>query len=88
MKRSEGWSAKALDIFLKYNTEFILLILIVISSLISSAFFTERNIFNLLRQVSGTGIISMGMLLVILTGGIDLSVGSQLALGSVLSAYF
>jgi len=88
MKRSEGWSAKALDIFLKYNTEFILLILIVISSLISSAFFTERNIFNLLRQVSGTGIISMGILLVILTSGIDLSVGSQLALGSVLSAYF
>jgi ribose transport system permease protein len=65
MKKNERWPTKALDIFLKYNTEFILLILIVISSLISSAFFTERNIFNLLRQVSGTGIISMGMLLVI-----------------------
>lgn len=88
MKKSEHWAKKAFNLFLKYNTEFILLILIVVSSLISNAFFTERNIFNLLRQVSGTGIISMGMLLVILTGGIDLSVGSQLAVGSVFTAYF
>jgi len=79
---------KGLHLFLKYNTEFIIVILIIASALVSDAFFTERNIFNLLRQVSGIGIISMGMLLVILTGGIDLSVGSQLALGSVLSAYF
>lgn len=88
MEKNKQWAKKAFNLFLKYNTEFILLILIIVSSLISSAFFTERNIFNLLRQVSGTGIISMGMLLVILTSGIDLSVGSQLALGSVFSAYF
>lgn len=75
-------------ILLKYNTLLMLVVLIFISSQISSAFFTERNIFNLLRQVSGLGIISMGMLLVILTGGIDLSVGSVLALGSVIVAYF
>jgi len=79
---------KILRFFLIYNTEFIVIILVVISSTISDFFFTERNIFNLLRQVSGIGIISMGMLMTILTGGIDLSVGSQLALGSVLSAYF
>ena len=44
---------------------------------------------NVLRQVaSGAGIMAVGMLFVILTRGIDLSVGSVSALGSVLSAYF
>jgi len=72
----------------KHNTLFIFLILLVVSSLISDAFFTATNIFNLLRQISGIGIISLGMLLVVLSGGIDLAVGSVLALCSVLVAYF
>lgn len=72
----------------RYNTLIMLIVLIIASSIVSPAFFTRTNIFNLLRQLSGMGIISMGMLLVILTGGIDLSVGSVLALGSVLVAYF
>ena len=52
----------------------------------AEAFFTERNVSNLLRQVVANGLISLGMLLVILTGGIDLSVGSLVALGGVLFA--
>ncbi len=79
---------KVINSLLKYNTIFIFISLVIVSSLASNVFFTERNIFNLLRQVTGIGIISMGMLLVILTGGIDLSVGSVLALASVLSAHF
>jgi ribose transport system permease protein len=79
---------KYLDFILKYNTVLILLVLIVVSSIISEAFFTSRNITNLLRQVSGIGIVSLGMLLVIITGGIDLSVGSIVAFAGVLSAYF
>ncbi len=79
---------KGIDTLLKYNTIFIFLVLVFASSFVSNRFFSETNIFNLLRQVSGIGIISMGMLLVILTGGIDLSVGSILAVASVLSAYF
>ena len=62
----------------------ILLLLVVISSFLSSNFFTPNNIFNLLRQNSDTAIISLGMLLVVLTGGIDLSVGSLMAFASVL----
>jgi len=77
-----------IDLLLKYNTLLILIILIIVSSLISDAFFTSRNITNLLRQVSGIGIVSLGMLLVIITGGIDLSVGSIVAFAGVLSAYF
>ena len=75
------------NFLLKHNTLLIFVVLLVLSSLASDSFFTERNIFNLLRQVTGIGIVSMGMLLVILTGGIDLSVGSMIAISSVLSAY-
>ncbi len=52
----------------------------------AEAFFTERNMSNLMRQVVANGLISLGMLVVILTGGIDLSVGSVVALGGVLFA--
>jgi len=79
---------KVINFLLKYNTIFIFALLLIVFSLFSEAFFSERNIFNLLRQVAGIGIVSMGMLLVILTAGIDLSVGSIAALASVLSAYF
>jgi len=77
-----------LHFLLEYNTVFICLILILVSSLISDAFFTATNLSNLLRQVSGIGILSLGMLLVILTGGIDLSVGSMVAMTSVLCGIF
>ena len=65
-----------------------LVLLLIISGMLSSSFFTMANITNLLRQNAGLLIVSMGMLLVILTGGIDLSVGSMLALGAVLIAKF
>ena len=79
---------KVINFLLKYNTIFIFALLLIVFSLSSDVFFSERNVFNLLRQVAGIGIVSMGMLLVILTAGIDLSVGSIAALASVLSAYF
>ena len=74
-------------IFKKYISIMVLLLLVIISSTLSDAFLTQKNLFNLLRQLSGTTIVSMGMLLVILTGGIDLSVGSIVALSGVLFAY-
>jgi ribose transport system permease protein len=73
---------------IKYNTVFIFLIMLVVSALVSDVFFTSANLFNLIRQVTPVGIISMGMLLVILTGGIDLSVGSVVAMVGVLCALF
>jgi len=73
---------------LKYNTAFMFAVLLIASAIASDRFLIPENIFNLLRQKAGIGITSMGMLLVILTAGIDLSVGSILALSSVLSAYF
>ena len=49
-------------------------------------FLEPGNQADVLRQVSNNGIIAVGMTLVILTGGIDLSVGSMMALGSVVCA--
>jgi ribose transport system permease protein len=65
-----------------------LVLLLIVSGFLSDSFFSFGNITNLLRQNAGLVIVSMGMLMVILTGGIDLSVGSMLALGAVLVANF
>ncbi len=56
-----------------------LIILFVVSSFASPYFLQTRNILNILRQVSYTGIIGLGMTFVIISGGIDLSVGSMTA---------
>jgi ribose transport system permease protein len=72
----------------KYNTVIIFLVMLIISALVSDVFFTSSNLFNLVRQVTPVGIISMGMLLVILTGGIDLSVGAVVAMVGVLCAIY
>ncbi|WP_158975954.1 ABC transporter permease [Cellulophaga sp. L1A9] len=77
-----------LKFLIKYNTIFIFLVLVLFSAFISDVFFTSVNLSNLLKQVSGIGIISIGMLIVILTGGIDLSVGSMVALLAVTFAIF
>jgi ribose transport system permease protein len=63
-----------------------LIIITVILSIVSTDFFTLDNIFNVLRQVSINALIAFGMTFVILTGGIDLSVGSILALSSAITA--
>jgi ribose/xylose/arabinose/galactoside ABC-type transport system permease subunit len=59
---------------------------VLAGTLTAESFYTERNLSNLLRQIVANGLVSLGMLLVILTGGIDLSVGSIVALGGVLFA--
>ncbi|MEG0008090.1 MAG: ribose ABC transporter permease [Aeromonas sp.] len=63
-----------------------LLVLIGVVSFLSPNFFTADNLLNILRQTSVNAIIAVGMTLVILTGGIDLSVGSVLALCGALAA--
>ncbi|MCW9710480.1 ribose ABC transporter permease [Avibacterium sp. 21-586] len=63
-----------------------LIVLIVIVSSINSNFFTMDNLLNILRQTSVNAIIAVGMTFVILTAGIDLSVGSVLALTGAIAA--
>ena len=64
----------------------ILVVMIVILSNLSPVFFTTQNLGNLLMQTAAIAILAMGQLLVILTRGIDLSVGSTLALSAVVGA--
>jgi ribose transport system permease protein len=61
-------------------------LLLVISASASDVFFTQRNISNLFRQIVTNGLVSLGQLVVILTGGIDLSVGSIVSLSGILAA--
>ena len=60
-------------------------LLILFASFATEAFLTERNIVAISRQLVTNGFLSLGMLLVILTGGIDLSVGSVLAFAGLLA---
>jgi len=61
-------------------------ILLVITASMSDVFFTQRNLSNLMRQTVTNGLLSLGMLVVVLTGGIDLSVGPVVALTGIMVA--
>lgn len=63
-----------------------LVLMVVAMSFLSENFATADNLFNVMRQVSVNLCISVGMTLVILTGGIDLSVGSILAVSGAVAA--
>ena len=70
--------------FLKENGTLVaLLILVIFFSFADEAFFTPRNLTNLARQTTIVGIIAVGMTLVILINGIDLSVGSIVGLSAI-----
>jgi ribose transport system permease protein len=64
----------------------LLAIALVLFSLLSDHFFTFNNIANVLRQTSYLTIVALGQMIVMLTAGFDLSVGSTLAVTSVTSA--
>jgi ribose transport system permease protein len=71
----------------RFQSVFGLLLFIIVISLLSDRFLTGSNIFNVLRQTSINAIIAAGMTFVILTGGIDLSVGSTFAFSGAIGAY-
>ncbi|MFT4012602.1 MAG: ABC transporter permease [Paracoccus sp. (in: a-proteobacteria)] len=72
----------------KYGILMALLLACLVLSLISGNFLTGRNVLNVLRQTSINGVLAIGMTFVILTRGIDLSVGSVVALAGVVAASF
>lgn len=69
-----------------YGIVLVLGSLLLFFGLSSPAFFTVSNLFNVARQVSIMGIVAVGMTFVMVTGGIDLSVGSVVAISGVLGA--
>ena len=68
----------------QFGLVFVALFIIVFMSIKSDVFLTSQNIINILRQISINGILAVGMTFVILTGGIDLSVGSVVAITGVI----
>lgn len=81
-----GRRFKLADFASQFAPLIFLVVLVVIFAIIEPNFLTTRNIFQLLRQMSVVGLIAIGMTFVILTGGIDLSVGSLLAFAGMTAA--
>jgi ribose/xylose/arabinose/galactoside ABC-type transport system permease subunit len=74
------------EFMFKYNIVFVLLALCVFLSIYTDSFLNPENLINITRQVSINGILAIGMTVVVLTGGIDLSVGSLVAFSGVIAA--
>lgn len=77
-----NWRRLAVD----YNAWILIAGLAVVGSLLSPLFLTSENLSNVLQQSAFIGVLALGQYLVILTGGIDLSVGSLLALSTMVGA--
>lgn len=65
---------------------YILVVLLIVAGATSDAFFTPRNLSNLILQTSVIGIVTLAQFIIVLTGGIDISVGAVVGLAGVLSA--
>ena len=82
VQRRGTTGADALNLVTEYTNVIALAILFIAASLLQKTFLDQGNLSNVLLQVMVDGIIAVGMTMVILLGGIDLSVGSLLALSS------
>lgn len=69
-----------------YAIFLVLIVMLVFFSIVAPGFFSKTSFLNIMRQVSVNGIAAVGMTMVILTGGIDISVGSIIGASSVLCA--
>jgi inositol transport system permease protein len=85
--QARGINREWLSAFLrKYAIVFIFLAMFIGMWLLSDAFLQPRNLLNIVRQISVMGLIAIGVTMVIITAGIDLSSGSILALAAVVAA--
>ena len=76
-----------IDILARYSAPIFLVLLVIVFTALEPNFLHPLNLMNVLRQVSISGLIAIGMTFVILTAGIDLSVGSLVALTGLVAAY-
>ncbi|MCA1634408.1 MAG: ABC transporter permease [Acidobacteria bacterium] len=84
--RGRVWRARFAALVQRQGALVALLLVCVFATMRYERFLTEENLTNVLRQNSMLGLIALGMTFVILTGGIDLSVGALLAVAGVISA--
>lgn len=76
------------DVILRFLPAIVMLIIIIVMGLTVEHFMTQRNVVNILRQASALGIMAIGMTAVLVTGGIDLSIPSNMAFGGILGAMY
>src|ERR1700735_4848115 len=87
--RLEAAEDRGVDVFgfvARFAPTLFLIALMLLFAIIEPRFLSEINLFNVMRQVSITGLLAVGMTFVILTAGIDLSVGSLLAFAGLVAA--
>ena len=77
---------RLVSLAIEYNFIVIFVAVVIIATMLSSSFMTFINISNLFQQAAVVGVVAVGMTFVILTGNIDLSVGSIVALSGMLVA--
>ena len=90
IKPAQGWlgSDRRRLLIQEYGIFIAFLVLVVVLAASNQFFLTPSNISNILLQTSINGVLAIGMTFVILTRGIDLSVGSVVALAGIISASF
>jgi len=84
--RGRVWRARAASLVQRQGALVALAVLFVFAAFRYANFLTQENLLNVLRQNSMVGLVALGMTFVILTGGIDLSVGSLVAVAGVVAA--
>ncbi len=80
-------SVRALLFVLRARAIFVLLALLILFSVLAPSFLTANNLSILSKHVAISAILAIGMTFVVLTGGIDLSVGSVAGLGGMVAGY-
>jgi inositol transport system permease protein len=89
VKAAEPTDARGVDVFgfvARFAPTIFLLVLMAMFAIMEPRFLSSINLFNVMRQVSITGLLAIGMTFVILTAGIDLSIGSLVALCGLVAA--
>lgn len=86
MKMNKETKKKVINQINVYRSVLILIVICIFASILSDSFFSIANLFNVIKQITVAGIVGCGMTFVILTGGIDLSVGSIVGLSGAIAA--
>lgn len=71
-----------LKLFLKYGIYFLFAIIVIILALVNANFRTMTNIMNVLLQISNYAVLGIGMTMVVMTGGIDVSIGATMVVSA------
>jgi ribose/xylose/arabinose/galactoside ABC-type transport system permease subunit len=86
LPRARGGAASIVPLLSRYAPAVCLVVLMLVFAILQPQFLSARNLFNVMRQISIEGLIAIGMTFVILTAGIDLSVGSLVACAGLVAA--